>query len=48
MKKIFTLILLVISAVVAFAQSNFYIYKTDGSVVEFVINEVDTIGFIAP
>lgn len=48
MKKIFTLILLVISAVVAFAQSNFYIYKTDGSVVEFVINEVDSIGFIAP
>ena len=48
MKKIFTLILLVISAVVAFAQSNFYIYKTDGSVVEFVISEVDSIGFIAP
>lgn len=48
MKKIFTLILLVCSTVVAFAQSNFYIYKTDGSVVEFVINEVDSIGFIAP
>lgn len=48
MKKIFTLILLVISAVVAFAQSNFYIYKTDGSVVEYVISEVDSIGFIAP
>lgn len=48
MKKIFTLILLVCSTVVAFAQSNFYIYKTDGSVVEFVISEVDSIGFIAP
>ena len=48
MKKIFTLILLVISAVVAFAQSNFYIYKTDGSVVEYVISEVDSIGFTKP
>lgn len=48
MKKIFTLTLLVISAVVAFAQSNFYIYKTDGSVVEYVISEVDSIGFTKP
>lgn len=48
MKKIFTLILLVFSTVVAFAQSNFYIYKTDGSVVEYVISEVDSIGFTKP
>ena len=48
MKKIFTLILLVCCIVVAFAQSNFYIYKTDGSVVEFVISEVDSIGFTKP
>ena len=48
MKKIFTLILFVTSAVLAFAQSHFYIYKTDGSVVEYVISEVDSIGFTKP
>ena len=48
MKKLFLVFSIVLLAIAAVAQSKFYVYKTDGSATEFLINDVDSISFVAP
>ena len=46
-KLIFSIVALCACAGVA-AQSSFYVYKTDGSTVEYAVSEVDSISFTKP
>ncbi len=48
MKKVFLIFSIISCVMTTFAQSNFYVYKTDGSSTEYLVNEVDSISFVAP
>ncbi|MCI7430492.1 MAG: hypothetical protein MSS84_06410, partial [Bacteroidales bacterium] len=48
MKKLILFASALCMSVCAMAQSEFYVYKTDGSSVQFTIADVDSISFTAP
>ena len=48
MKKALLIFSIIFCVMTTFAQSSFYVYKTDGSTTEYLINEVDSISFVAP
>jgi hypothetical protein len=48
MKHIYTLIAAFVVAVTVMAQTHFYVYKTDGTTVQFLVDDVEKISFTAP
>ncbi len=48
MKKALLIFSIIFCVMTTFAQSSFYVYKTDGSTTEYLINDVDSISFVAP
>ncbi len=48
MKKTLLIFSIIFCVMTTFAQSSFYVYKTDGSTTEYLINDVDSISFVAP
>ncbi len=48
MKKLIFSAVALCMGVCAMAQSNFYVYKSDGTEVEFAVDEVDSISFVKP
>ena len=48
MKKLIFSIVALCAGMFATAQSSFYVYKTDGSAVEYAVSEVDSISFTKP
>ncbi|MED9995954.1 MAG: DUF4465 domain-containing protein [Paludibacteraceae bacterium] len=48
MKHIYTLIAALVVAVTVMAQTHFYVYKTDGTTVQFLVDDVEKISFTAP
>ena len=48
MKKLILFACALCMSVCAIAQTTFYVYKTDGSAVEYAISDVDSISFTAP
>ncbi len=48
MKKLFFSAVALCMGICAMAQSNFYVYKSDGTEVEFAVGEVDSISFVKP
>ena len=48
MKKLILFACALCMSVCAIAQTTFYVYKTDGSSVEYAISDVDSISFTAP
>ncbi len=48
MKKVFLIFSIISCVMTTFAQTSFYVYKTDGSATKYLINDVDSISFVAP
>ena len=48
MKKLIFFAVALCMGICAMAQSNFYVYKSDGTEVEFAVGEVDSISFVKP